>query len=578
VTHGISLSDRRMSYTTPQGTHVIITLYGVGSLAGSTVDPDGALNLVFSETNEDTGIIARVAGGTGQASLESIRNANLPIQNLSGIGGTVLNIVNLKNFNLVSGGQINMTSGVHNLILNSVGSNTQINLRELAESFNGSGSVTTNTNNGVTLTFAQDALGARILTGVSGTYTPPATLPSTKPANTGSGVPPGPSPAPPGAVISINHIQGPPRTEQGLGDPQVFGYDPVANALIRFDVITGQPTLTIPLAGMGSQFFGGVALGRDNGQLVALVGNNTTVQAFNAISGAPVGSFSVANLASPGSTTPTFKTVTGIGSTDNKTVLGDAVDGLMQTIDLTASLATGQAVPVGNSFTPQRQFNLTGDLTGVAGSDTIYATGAAHFDTFQPDMFQVGFLAVDASGKQLSESGRTAFKPKGSFVNVGPSNTLQAFGSVDQNLAVVTNATNGTNVVTLLNPTTLATTGTVTLDDANRLTGLSESFRPDIQGTALIDVQGNVQSLRALDSQGLVFNTAGYIYLAKINVANDTTIVALPFGHAQMPNRTNTIIESSSRTVDGRNGVTVVPGLEQAGPLSLPDPGVGSGQ
>jgi hypothetical protein len=232
-------------------------------------------------------------------------------------------------------------------------------------------------------------------------------------------------------------------------------------------------------------------------------------------------------------------------------------------------------VTVGAPFAPQRQFELAGDLTGLAASDTIYATGAAHFDTFQPDLFQAGILAVNAAGRQLSESGRTALKSQGSFINVGPtgtaaSNPLQALGSVDQNLAVVSSVAHGTNVVTLLNPTTLSTTGTVTLDDPNRLKGLSESFRPDLQGSALVDVQGNVQSLRALDAQGLIFNTAGYLNLAKINVATDTTIVALPFGHAQMPNRTNTIIKSSSRTVDGRNGVTVVPNLEQAGPLSLP--------
>jgi hypothetical protein len=571
VQSGISLSDRRMSYITPQGTHVLITLYGVGSLAGSTVS-DGALNLVFSETNENTGIVARVSGGTGEAPLQSIRNANLPINNISGIGGSVLNIVNLKNFDLVSGGQINLTSGVGTLILNSVGQNTQINLRELAESFTTSGSTATYTNSGVTLTFTSDSLGARILSSVSGTFTPSPTLPSTKPTNTGSGVPPGPYPAPPGTVISINHIQGPARSEEGLGDPQVFGYDPVANALIRFDVITGQPTMTIPLTGMPTQTFGGVGLGRDNGQLVALVGNNSTIQAFNAVTGALVGQFSTANLAASG-----FKTITGIGSTGDKTVLADAPDGLLQAIDLTASLdsPSGQAVTVGAPYAPQRQFELAGDLSGVAASDTIYATGAAHFDTFQPDLFQAGILAVNAQGRQLSELTRTALKSKGSFINVGPtgaaaSNPYQALGSVDQNLAVVSSVANGTNVVTLLNPSTLATTGTVTLDDPNRLNGLSESFRPDLQGTALIDVQGNVQSLRAIDAQGLVFNTAGYINLAKIKDATDTTIVALPFGHAQMPNRTNTIIESSSRTVDGRNGVTVVPNLEQAGPLSLP--------
>jgi hypothetical protein len=67
VTSGIPLSDRRIAYTTPEGTHVVITLYGVGSLAGTTVDPDGALNLVFSETNQSTGIVAKVSGGTGHA-------------------------------------------------------------------------------------------------------------------------------------------------------------------------------------------------------------------------------------------------------------------------------------------------------------------------------------------------------------------------------------------------------------------------------------------------------------------------------------------------------------------------------
>lgn len=61
--NGISVEDRRMSYTTPQGTRVIVTLYGVGSLAGSTVDPDGALNLIFSQTGPQSAIVAKVSGG-----------------------------------------------------------------------------------------------------------------------------------------------------------------------------------------------------------------------------------------------------------------------------------------------------------------------------------------------------------------------------------------------------------------------------------------------------------------------------------------------------------------------------------
>jgi len=62
----------------------------------------------------------------------------------------------------------------------------------------------------------------------------------------------------------------------------------------------------------------------------------------------------------------------------------------------------------------------------------------------------------------------------------------------------------------------------------------------------------------------------GNLNLVKIDNAADTTIVAYPFGHAIMPQRSNVLIESSTRTVDGRNGVTVVPNIKPTGPLSLP--------
>ena len=47
-------------------------------------------------------------------------------------------------------------------------------------------------------------------------------------------------------------------------------------------------------------------------------------------------------------------------------------------------------------------------------------------------------------------------------------------------------------------------------------------------------------------------------------------IAGYPFGHAQIPNRTNVTILSSTRTVDDRNGVTVVPNTVPTGPLTLP--------
>ncbi len=110
-------------------------------------------------------------------------------------------------------------------------------------------------------------------------------------------------------------------------------------------------------------------------------------------------------------------------------------------------------------------------------------------------------------------------------------------------------------------------------DDPNLLAGLSESFRPDLGGSALVDIQGNTQSFRAKSARGLILNDEGYINLAKIHNSSDTTIVALPFLHAQMPIRSNVTILSSSRGVNGRNGVTVNPNLSVVGPLSLPNPG-----
>src|SRR5262249_36937652 len=136
----------------------------------------------------------------------------------------------------------------------------------------------------------------------------------------------------------------------------------------------------------------------------------------------------------------------------------------------------------------------------------------------------------------------------------GPSNAL---GSVDEELALVQRVSGGTNTVKLYNPSG-ANAGTITLNDPNPLTGLGPTFRPALAGTALVDIQGNVQSFRAHLAQGLVLSDLGNLNLAKIDSAADTTIVGYPFGHVDIPRRSNVTIISSTRTVDDRNGVTVV--------------------
>jgi hypothetical protein len=371
----------------------------------------------------------------------------------------------------------------------------------------------------------------------------------------------------------IGSVRGRPRAVSDLIAPEVFGYDPVANSLIRFDTVTGAQLSSIPLAGLGSMTTG-VALGRNHGRLVALIGNSSTVFAFDAISGALVGQFSTANVSG-------FNSVDGIGSTDNRTVLLDSSAGpfgMAQLIDVTASLAAGQVVPIGAAFSPQREFGFSGGMSGVAGSNTIYATGAAFFDTFQPNLTQAGVMALNTTGGKLSESSRTAIKSNGNFVNAGPlgtaqSNPTNALGSIDQSLALVTGVSNGKNVVTLYNPSTQSSQGTITLNDPNRLNGLSESFRPDLVDSALLDVQGNLQSLRGVSAQGLVFNAEGYANLVKFHNVSDSTFVALPFAHAEIAHRSNVTILSSPRSVQGRNGVTIKANLQPVGPLSLPTPG-----
>jgi hypothetical protein len=255
------------------------------------------------------------------------------------------------------------------------------------------------------------------------------------------------------------------------------------------------------------------------------------------------------------------------------------IAGMAEVIDLTASLASGQAVTLGKAFSPQNEFTFAGGLTGVAGENTVYATGTAFFNTQTPNLTQAGIMAISVSRSgSLSESSRTALKSSGNFINTGLLNTKAVFpfhglGSIDQNLALLTGLQNGRNIVTLYSQTNLSAQNAIFLNDPNQLTDLSESFRPDLVDSALLDIQGNLQSLRATSAEGFVMNVEGYANLVKITRTSDSTFIALPFAHAQLPHRSNVTILSSPRAVDGRNGVTIDATLQPVGPLSLPTPG-----
>jgi len=421
---------------------------------------------------------------------------------------------------------------------------------------------------GRNLTYSVDNLGGTRLTTIAGTFMPGPNLIEPRDVSKPGGPPP-----PPGVIVNVHHVAGGPTLgSPPLGDAQIFGYDPAAQALIRFDAVTGAQlqSIAVPASTSGG---GGVALARSAGRLVALVGIGPEVVAFDAATGLPAGAFAVAGLSRSG-----IQSVSGLASSGESTVVVDATDGpdgTAQAIDVTRSLATGQAVAVGSSFSPGREFVLSGGIAGVPGNPNFYASGGAHFDTFSPNMTQAGILAINPAGGKLAEASRASLTSQGNFVTANPdgsiaTNPSRALGSIDALLALDDGVKNGQNVISLLTPSGLSNSGTITLADANPLAGLSSSFHPEIANAALVNVQGNVQSFTARDATGLILNDAGNLNLVAIGRASNSSIVGLPFGHVEIPVRDNVSIVTSSRLVGTRGDVTINPSARQVGPLTLP--------
>jgi hypothetical protein len=628
----------RFAYTDPSGDKVVITLTGVGSLAGTSVT-NGVLSLVYSGTNLSSGITGKVTGGTADAPLLSIKDANVALASLTGVGGSLIGRVQLPRFELISGGDINLSAGVNVLTLDAVAPETQIHLRDtplnttnvasvLANTGTGNSSTNTSTstntgtvtastlslrgagtlepvatgfgganvgavngaiamiptvgngqnypgtpgltqaavNAGRSLSYSVESNGGVALTGVAGTFLPGPNLIEPRDASR-----PGPPPPPPGVIVTINHVNGGPSADSPpLGDAQVWGYDATAGELIRFDAVTGVQLQTISLPSGGATV-GGVALVGVNGTTDVLAALGTTIDAFNASTGAFVGQFSAGNLLGLG-----ISSVAGLGSGGQTTVL-EGNNGLFLPINVTQSLASGFVVSAGTPFTPSREFVPSGGLTGVAGTGSLYSLGGAHFDTFQPNVNQAGVLAITPSKGTLSEASRTALTSQGTDVPANANGTIagsttSALGSYESYLALDTGVVNGQNVLQLLSPNGLTKEGTLALNDANVLVDLSESFHPELTNTALVDVQGNVQSFTAKTVTGLVLNDAGNLNLLSVGTISNSSVAGFPFSHVQIANRgPNVLITSSSRLdIGGRGGVVVTGSATPIGPLFLP--------
>jgi hypothetical protein len=663
----LSAKGQVFQYVTNTGGIATIKVVGVGSLDGSSVDSSGDLHILYGGTNAYSKIVGTVKGGSGHAALASIQNLQLinagQPNSLSGVGGTPLAAVLMSPFNLAPGGTINLTPGVTSVVLNSIGQNTNIQLRTLppAPSYRilpanagntaggnsalfgvlstaaitpstgtatgtgsvllpvggsvpstGLGSVTTivgttlipaitgnssltsagssgssgtleagqtasiTSAQGVTLSYASDGGKQQVLTNVSGSFTAQPNL--LEPLAPGQALTE--PPAPPGIILKANTIGGPTTNHiNPLTDSKIFGYDPATGQVVRFDLNlqtdTGavDPTFT-PINVPGAPTDADVDIAHDGNLLVLLVSSGTTVFAYDANTGAPVGSFTTA------------QPVSFLATAGNVTVLGSTQINELHMINLPASLQTGKAQGLDSTapFVPQAEVNLLGGLTGVAGSNNLYATVGAHFSSLQPDQFQLGIeaigtLVVNAGAQgtevfnQFSVISRTGLVSNGNYttvqVNPIPANQIgSALGAVDQNLALDTGVSGGKNVVKLYAPSSLASRGTIRLDYSDPLTGLSQSFRTDLGSVALIDVQGDVQSVRGTTANGMFFNDTGNLATIKIQHMENSTIVGQPISHIVATSRKNATFLTSTRKAGNRNGAMQVKNIQPVGPLS----------
>ncbi|MDX2035502.1 MAG: hypothetical protein SFX72_02535 [Isosphaeraceae bacterium] len=87
---------------------------------------------------------------------------------------------------------------------------------------------------------------------------------------------------------------------------------------------------------------------------------------------------------------------------------------------------------------------------------------------------------------------------------------------------------------------------------------------------ALIDVQGNLQAIKAGGVNGLVLQDAGDLGVIQIDEASNSIISGFPVGHVKIRRRANVVIYSSTRVVGTRGDVIVDAIPVPTGPLSLP--------
>ena len=211
----------------------------------------------------------------------------MPQNSLSGVGGNVLKAVFLSNFDLIAGGNINLTSGReyggarlgrarhpdpsprasagsddHDHV--DIDHSVSYNDHDVERSWSAGvvtpfgTNTTTSTSSDTTLEAGQSATVTSPY-GTTATYVsngagPDAELDSGQFTSAGNIVEPLPAgqppqtvpPAPPGVIFKVNHIDGNATGAVNLlTDSKIFGYDPTTGQVVRFDLNLNNDTATV---------------------------------------------------------------------------------------------------------------------------------------------------------------------------------------------------------------------------------------------------------------------------------------------------------------------------------------------
>jgi|GEM_PF-4422398 len=126
-----TIDERRLAFETNDGGVVVVTLYGPGNLRGTGITADGALAIVYDETNASSRIDVQTRGGSGRVRLAEVRDADMAIDRLDGVGGNLLGVVNLRRTELIEGGRINLTGGAMVVALGTVKAGSSVHVRTL---------------------------------------------------------------------------------------------------------------------------------------------------------------------------------------------------------------------------------------------------------------------------------------------------------------------------------------------------------------------------------------------------------------------------------------------------------------